>query len=34
MYYGMQEKSILRLHEAYYGVCRGGTKGGERDRFR
>lgn len=29
----MQEKSILRLHKAYCGMCRGGTKGGERERF-
>lgn len=34
MHYGMQEKSILRLRKAYYGMCRRGTRGGERDRFR
>lgn len=31
---GMQEKHILRLCKAYYGMCRAGTKGRERDGFR
>lgn len=25
----MQEKSVLRLHKTYYGMCREGTRGGE-----